>query len=1272
MKQKFSFIIYSLIGFFSVSNAQVSLQSGASQISLPLYSYTDPHNRIGTEISLEYVSGNGLKVNEMASSVGTGWALNYGGVITRIQHGEADDQKQDLPYSNDYDQFGTGTYTQDYFPNGYLYSEFDPSIPVDDGAGYTRTTSSAFFEYKPRKKYLADREQDEFNFSFNGRSGTFVIGRNGEIKTSINSKLKFNTVLADMTASNIRTRISEFQITDESGIKYVFKDLELNELVKYDQIYSDNNQFQLFYGNSQPTNNWFQSKRIIYGRGIDQFVVSKWYLSEIINPLTNTKITFTYQTFDVDLNTSEAFQQSSTGTEASKSHSFIWLKMKGKSKRIKTITCSAKEKIEFNYSDLARADFPTDYALSSITVKYNGESKYSWQFAFGYFFSNEILSSEQSSYAYDPSQSRMVRLCLLSLQKKGNGISQPPYEFSYNLDHDIPANFSYYHDHWGYSNEYAIWYEGYALSAELQKSDLALPINNPQVYRAVSNNYAATGIIKTIKYPAGGSLSFEYEQNNGLDDNDNPVLLGGVRVKTTKLFDGEDHAKDFITEYKYIRESGVSSGWGYETFVYNTSIPIRIYKMEDGVNKPGMILSAIPSALHYTSLSSKILNPRAIKLYGAKPETVGFANAFIAGVVVSIILNYYLNILLDSFAPDYKDYNSVGAFSEPLNTSILPIQYSRVEVIPQSITDNNGKTVYEFTSNLNYPLNRPTQSFPYSAAPRYEYWKYGLPLTTSFYTKGGDILKKVEQVYTPISEAISDPDFVSQKWGANKKYFDDQDNTLSVTSTSDITHDFYYPLIGRMELTQSKEYNYKSTTEFALVTTNYEYSEDNYQVNKITSSNSKNETIELVTHFPSEYTASSVISLKDNNMLNIPVSVSSFIIKNGNKYQTSGTVNEYNTVTNGDIKLIKTFDFQSKTPLNKTGVNFDPATILPDNNYLENQAIQYNASGLPVQTTTTSEKACNIFGYSNKYITAQIINADVDQVAYTSFEDDDLGGWSLNPGSTKTISNLITGMKTCSGTITKTMPAGDYIVTLWGSGNCTVNGLSASNPTRLSKRDNSWQYLEWKLTNVSSIIVTADNMDEVRLYPVGAQMITTSYDPLIGKTSECDVNNNITYFQYDGLGRISLIRDKDFNVIRKLCYNYKGQPEDNCFIYSNEVLSGSYSRQDCPPGQVGIGYPVTIPEGIFIASSQVEANYQAQQYAQLQADLYGSCHVPPCDASNCLAPNSKCINGTCETGTLIVFGQSYDGSSCTTYYGYQFSDNSTFFSHSSTTAGPCN
>src|SRR5689334_2727437 len=96
------------------SHAQVNLQTGGATFSLPIFNWQDDKSRLSGVVALGYTSGNGLKVNETASNAGQGWNLVAGGVITRMQVGEPDDQ---VAYNGN----GSETDIRKY-PAGYLHN----------------------------------------------------------------------------------------------------------------------------------------------------------------------------------------------------------------------------------------------------------------------------------------------------------------------------------------------------------------------------------------------------------------------------------------------------------------------------------------------------------------------------------------------------------------------------------------------------------------------------------------------------------------------------------------------------------------------------------------------------------------------------------------------------------------------------------------------------------------------------------------------------------------------------------------------------------------------------------------------------------------------------------------------------------------------------------------------------------------------------------------------------------------------------------------------
>ncbi|GAB2839385.1 hypothetical protein GCM10027043_48290 [Ferruginibacter profundus] len=75
-------------------------------------------------------------------------------------------------------------------------------------------------------------------------------------------------------------------------------------------------------------------------------------------------------------------------------------------------------------------------------------------------------------------------------------------------------------------------------------------------------------------------------------------------------------------------------------------------------------------------------------------------------------------------------------------------------------------------------------------------------------------------------------------------------------------------------------------------------------------------------------------------------------------------------------------------------------------------------------------------------------------------------------------------------------------------------------------------------------------LNKIRTGLPNALVTSYTYDNVYGLTSITDPRGRITYYNYDGLGRLALIKDHDNNILKKICYNYAGQPE-NCTICTN-------------------------------------------------------------------------------------------------------------------------
>jgi YD repeat-containing protein len=81
----------------------------------------------------------------------------------------------------------------------------------------------------------------------------------------------------------------------------------------------------------------------------------------------------------------------------------------------------------------------------------------------------------------------------------------------------------------------------------------------------------------------------------------------------------------------------------------------------------------------------------------------------------------------------------------------------------------------------------------------------------------------------------------------------------------------------------------------------------------------------------------------------------------------------------------------------------------------------------------------------------------------------------------------------------------------------------------------------WSAASNSTITTNGAGVwfDDIRLHPAGAQMTTYTHQPGVGATSTSDVNNRPTFYEYDALERLTLVRDQDGNILKQLDYHYQ-------------------------------------------------------------------------------------------------------------------------------------
>ncbi|MCX6319297.1 MAG: hypothetical protein NTW29_18620 [Bacteroidetes bacterium] len=1347
-------MIFLLFGFFSfnVLKSQVSLQNGSAGYEIPLFSYSDAKSGLGTGVSLSYSSGNGLVVSSKASNTGQNWSLLAGGAIFRKQNGEPDDQNstaafpvipngngrgfnQEIAvYDQDYQSVNwagdpySRNYIDNYYPNGYMYSEFPLDMVEQTPTNWPlyhlaprelalslRFKTNMDTKWKMSRRALADRQQDVFLFQCNGMSGQFVIGRDGNIMPLGDSKLIITKTTADLTAQNIRTRINGFTITDENGIIYNFSAYELSEVMKYVDISSEGSgSFRKYVSSSEPTG---------------KYTIQKWVLTEILNPLTQERIIFEYENYSLDLITDKTPSYQSTVGQASEAVQVYEQRARGQLKRLKNIQLPDGHKVVLIYnSNFNRWDVPDDYALAQVKVLYNNEEINAYTLGYGYMVKKEIKNYTDIIPEADK---RFARLCLTTVQRTGTGQNEPPYKISYYTGSEttdpkdiVPPFDCMAQDHWGYYNKSTVVNNDDANPSKEVLKDLML---NNALYRQPSSGAARFGLLKTVENPLGGKLTFVYEQNDSKDA-DNPTLTkiaGGVRVSKTIVSDGVDAANDIVTEYKYKLADGSTSGWGYETPVYTSNREIKIWNASNnqGYTKEGILKYDLASAIakfgvntiasvgfkiavkasfkaaKSAAMLGKLTCEEIAKINPLKDPASLYASYVIGKMIDGLFLLFnqtdYVNSTSYSFLP-YQAQNPIG------------INYSRVEVINTSVPGGTGKVVNEFSAPANVRSEIPAYGMPYSPKQRYASWKYGLPARTAIYSQSGVLQSEQINTYNIVVSPVTGNNHKSCKVEATRPesvwcWVGSQSNAIPLT---DFNWEYYYPVTGRVELVNSIEKNYSPSGIISQAEVNSTTNSD-YLNRTSTTTRSNGDVIKVINYYPNDYNniSTAIQEMKNRNMLAVPISTETWLIKpGGGEFLVDATINEFDKLVNGQVKIKRIYKLETKLPLLKSIIGEqNPGILVRNNTYFKEQlSFNYDNNGLLLETVTPEQKvSTKIYDYNDRVVTADIMNASKFEVAYTSFETNQKGGWDYDQANC-IAAESVTGKKVFhfpASAISLTravVSAKANRLSLWIKGNIPYvshNGLTLSVLKSVNNPVTGWTYKEYMFTGSGTISITnagtgEADIDELRLCPIDARMSTVAYDPKVGKITECDVNNRLVYYEYDGLGRLKHLRDDRRNILRKICYNYAGEPE-NCVDVSDNAPqwrpTGITQCQRCPfNGLYFTGVKeryeqdmnpasptfntyrwATDPTGTcdnpavwvttntycqqantapygntgYVITEKTDINPCSPTYNQVQQSYeYNttSCPLPAVCNPACTSPQYKCINGVCVAGTWSV------------------------------------
>ena len=1090
----------------------VNLQNGLAEITVPLCEIKS--GSITVPVNLSYHS-SGIRVNDRSSWVGLSWSLNAGGVVTSSVRGAPDVDGRWFNY------------------RGSIPDETDIDLTVEADFHFVRDVYSGNIDTQP----------DIYYYNFNGYSGSFYFGNEGQ---SIYDAVAYTS---DLNNLKIERGVANdyFIVTTPDGTTYRFGQNLAGEDAKE-------------YTSSEPLNN-------AYAYGGSQNVKSAWYLTEIISADKSDTVLFKYGHQELVSETISDSQSESIVHSQFSGNSWSRVEPNGATVHfINSLYISEihtpNSRMEFNIAE-DRLDHPKTRLVSIDLYKkaVDGDTKIkSYLMNNDHYYDRDITSAIGQDGAIGVSSKKSLMLKGVAIiDEAGDEV----YKYAFEYDsRQLPPVKTTAQDYWGY-------YNGRLSNSSLIPASTFNMDGRTWSLGGADRNADAdamkAGILNKIIYPTGGYTRFYYESNR-YSEGSSTIIGGGLRI-----------AK--IENYVYDNPSPVVT----KTYSYGGGVSLDRTPIEEQHKKQFTIYEPENNEMHFhdvytiSSRSYKYFEPNTSALveYSTVTEFFGSATANAGKNVYSYTSSQeYIGFTGSQYHPfDYVIFpnhfrgllqrldvykNEGGAYSR------LRSDTYTYEVLPNS--QKQIKCLKVLHKNLYGTLHPDQPWWPDTYIVKNYYLQFArkrLRNKTSYiYVQAGDFSTYTSYQYDglygqKVSEQTTDSQGNIRRLEYVYPYNAGSLDGLDTEHLNGLTK-----LVENWIIEQPVQTDiHKDGVLIESNRLNYKVDESGFPLLDNITRSSLGSEYEIISDILSYDPKRNVIAAIDRGGVvqsmiwgynkNFPVAKitnglyvedipdltfdysieSRNIDEPGILGNTSGTLLSDLRVGRGHVAsidlttLILTSDPQSQASVTFKIVNQQTNAI-----YGEAIINSGNLSGVDATFTLTPGiyrldyvkeadiEFSGVFQYERETVTEHYDR--VNEILYDSFEEH---------STAVRISTAKSGVRVFKGAykvLLKDKLQGSYLLSYWKS----TNGVDWTfEEVNINVDANSEYY---------TIGDTDIYIDEVRLHPHDAEMITHTYDPLIGITSETDKNGQTLYYEYDALGRLKWVMDNAGRIVSKNEYNY--------------------------------------------------------------------------------------------------------------------------------------